>query len=168
MATKIKQEQAFAYAELLEILSLMEEQYVRKVPKKLIEIFKENSLESYEKHLDVTIPLEEQNISKDTAALIGMLTLNYWCENEEEKIELTSVYKENERKYQDQIREKYNPDNIFNNETINNKVSTENEQIVENIEIDSKNLPLDYNSFPWYKKIFTKVRTFILRILKRI
>ena len=107
MATKIKQEQAFAYAELLEILSLMEEQYVRKVPKKLIEIFKENSLESYEKHLDVTIPLEEQNISKDTAALIGMLTLNYWCENEEEKIELTSVYKENERKYQDQIREKY-------------------------------------------------------------
>ena len=38
MATKIKQEQAFAYAELLEILSLMEEQYVRKVPKKLIEI----------------------------------------------------------------------------------------------------------------------------------
>ena len=169
MATKIKPEKAFAYAELLEILSLMEEQYVKRVPQKLIGIFEQNALVSYEKHLDVNKPLEEQNLSKETTALIAMLTLNYWCDTEEEKRELTEIYKENEKLYQEQVREKYNPDNIFVNQNTSEEleISTNNEQIVDNIESNSFNLPLDYQAFPWYKKIFTKVRNFILRILKR-
>lgn len=175
MAIQIKPDQAFAYAELLEILSLMEEEYVKRVPQKLIDIFEENALSSYKKHLDVNKPLEEQEVSSETTALIAMLTLNYWCESEDEKRKLTRIYKENEQKYQKQVREKYNPDNIFNNKNttkndivIESEISTESEQIVENFDNLSTNLPLNYQVFPWYKKVFTKVRNFVLRILKKV
>lgn len=44
-----------------------------------------------------------------------MLNLQYWCKDENEKKRLKRVYAENERKYQDELREKYNPDNLFKN-----------------------------------------------------
>lgn len=128
MAVQVKPDQAYAYAELLEILDSMEEEYIVKLPKKLISIFKKYALEDYEKHIDVTRPLEEQEISPKTAALIGMLTLQYWCKSEQEKQELINIFKENERKHEETLREKYNPDNIFNNN------STVNEEIVDNID----------------------------------
>lgn len=77
MAVQIKPDQAFAYSEILEILELMEEEDVKKVPQKLIDIFEKNALPTYEKHFDVNKPLAEQDVSPKTAALIAMLTLNY-------------------------------------------------------------------------------------------
>ena len=44
-----------------------------------------------------------------------MLNLQYWCKDENEKERLKSIYAENERKYQNELREKYNPDNLFKN-----------------------------------------------------
>lgn len=170
MAVQIKPEQAYAYAELLEILSLMEDNYVNKIPKKLMSIFKEYSLPSYEKHINPDIPLEEQNLSETTSALLGMLMLNYWCESEEQKQELKQTFEENERKYQEELREKYNPNNIFNNqksETTATQVSTNASQNVENTISNSAELPMDYHNFPWYKKIFTKIRNFVYKLFRR-
>lgn len=118
MAVQVKPDQAYAYAELLEILSYMESEYTSKIPKKLMQVLQRNALTTYENHIDATKPLEEQKISQKTAALIGMLTLQYWCESEEQKQELINVFKENERVYQENLRKKYNPDNIFNNNNV--------------------------------------------------
>ena len=52
---------------------------------------------------------------EETLALIAMLNLQYWCKDENEKERLKSIYAENERKYQNELREKYNPDNLFKN-----------------------------------------------------
>ena len=52
---------------------------------------------------------------EETLTLIAMLNLQYWCKDENEKERLKSVYAENKRKYQDELREKYNPDNLFKN-----------------------------------------------------
>ena len=115
MAVEIKQDQAYAYAELLEILSFTDESLVNKIPKKLMTIFNTYALETYENHLDRNIPLENQNVSKKTAALIALLSLNYWCETEEEKSQIKAILAENEKQKQKELREKYNPDNIFKN-----------------------------------------------------
>ena len=48
-------------------------------------------------------------------ALIALLNLQYWCKDEEEKERLKKVYANNENKYQEELRKKYNPDNIFKN-----------------------------------------------------
>ena len=99
MSVQVKQEQAYAYAEILEILSYMEENYTNKIPKKLMTIFQNNALSTYENHLDRNIPLQEQKISKKTSALIAVLTVQYWCESKEQKKELLNIFEENERKY---------------------------------------------------------------------
>lgn len=209
MAVTIKPEQAFAYAEILEILDYMEEEYVNKIPQKLMNVIKENASDTYERHLDANVPLEEQEISEKTTAILAMLMLNYWCESPEQKQELTDMFNENERKYQEELQRKYDPNNIFNNnpksveeqkatvepvkETVKEEATTSNSEtvdfessdeslssssveekresvstlVVENVEISSENLPMDYSSYPWYKKIATKIRNFIYKLFKK-
>ena len=55
----------------------MDEEYTNKIPKKLMALFKENALSTYEKHIDINKSLEEQNISRKTTALIAVLTVQY-------------------------------------------------------------------------------------------
>lgn len=169
MSVTIKSEQAYAYAELLEILSLMEEEYINRIPKKLLNIFETYKYSEYSNHIDAEIPLEEQNVSEKTSALLAMLMLNYWCDSDEQKQALKNTFEENERKYQEELKEKYNPDNIFKNssdETSQN-LSTASEQLVNNSTDNSANLPLDYSTFPWYKKLVTKIKTFIYKLFKK-
>ncbi len=167
MAVTITEEQAYAYAELLEILSFTDEILVNKIPKKLMNIFQTNASTTYEKHLTASIPLEEQNVSKKTAALIALLSLNYWCETDEEKNELKSILAENQKIKDTRLREKYNPDNIFNNnKTIQDEpTSSISQTSIENT--STSNLPIDYSALPWYKKVFTSFRNFLLKIFNK-
>lgn len=171
MSVQLKPEQAYAYSELLEILSFMEDEYINKIPKKLMNIFKQYSSNEYKKHINPDVPLEEQKLTETTSALLGMLMLNYWCESDNQKQKLKQTFEENERKYQEELREKYNPNNIFNNETSANlnvqaQDSTTSSQNVDISYINSTKLPIDYNSFPWYKKMFSKIKNFIYKLFK--
>ena len=174
MAIQIKPEQAYAYAELLEILSFTDESLVNKIPKKLMTIFNTYALETYENHLDRNIPLENQNVSKKTAALIALLSLNYWCETEEEKSQIKAILAENEKQKQKELREKYNPDNIFSNQTsivtsteVKKQEITSSTAIKETTQSDPSTLPVDYSNLPWYKKVFTSFRNFLLKIFNK-
>lgn len=115
MGYTVKTEQAYAYAEMLEILDILGDEYVNRLPKKLIKIFNTFKDDNYQKHLNPEIPLDEQELSEKTKALVAVMLVNYWYESEEEKQELLAMYRENERKYQEELKRKYNPDNIFNN-----------------------------------------------------
>lgn len=44
MSVQMKPDQAYAYAELLEVLSLMEEEYTNRIPQKLMNILKQINL----------------------------------------------------------------------------------------------------------------------------
>ncbi len=103
-----------AYAEVDVILSLMENTYVEKIPKSMIELFKKEKLQGYKPNINPKIPLDEQNLQKKTYAILAMLNLNYWCENEKEKQKLLALYSENDKKREAELRKKYNPDNLFN------------------------------------------------------
>ena len=104
-----------AYAEVDEILALMESEYIEKIPKKMREMFKKERPNDYNPLIQIDIPLEEQKLQRKTFAILAMLNLNYWCEDEEEKQELIKIYAENDIKREEELREKYNPDNIFKN-----------------------------------------------------
>ena len=101
------------YAEIDAILNLMDEKYVNKIPEKLKNIFKEEKKFDYKPVIDTKKALNEQELQKGTLVILAMLCLNYWCDSEEEKQELIKAYSENERKNESEIREKYNPDNLF-------------------------------------------------------
>ena len=128
-----------AYSEVDKILSFMEIRYVEKVPKKMRDMFKNEKLQGYEPNIDKNIPLEEQKLERKTIAILAMLNLNYWCENEEEKKELIRAYSNNDKKRNEEIRQKYNPDNIFKNKNKEKEVEQIADEITAIVEYKKEN-----------------------------
>lgn len=143
-----------AYSEVDKILSFMEIRYVEKVPKKMREMFKNEKLQDYEPNIDKNIPLEEQQLERKTLAILAMLNLNYWCENEEEREELIRAYSNNDKKRNEELREKYNPDNIFKNKNKEREV----EQITEEITAIA-----EYKKENFIKKLLNKIKRLFTR-----
>ena len=143
-----------AYAEVDKILSFMEIKYVEKVPKKMREMFKNEKLQSYEPNIDKNIPLEEQQLERKTLAILAMLNLNYWCENQEEKQELLRAYSDNDKKREEELREKYNPDNIFKNKNKEQDAEQETDKITSVVEYKEKN---------FIKKLLDKIKRLFRR-----
>lgn len=102
-----------AYSEIDEFLDLLDEEKKNEIPKKLRELFKKEKDNNYYKGINLIIPIREQNLKSETLALIALLNLQYWCKNENEKEELKQIYEDNEKKYQEELKEKYNVDDIF-------------------------------------------------------
>lgn len=137
------------YSEVYQVLNLLGNEYVNKLPKSLLNMLEEKRNINYVPKYTDDQPLNKQNIQKETLSIIALLHLNYWCENEEEKKQLRQMFKSNEDRYQRELREKYNPDNLFKNNiqesTINNEVS-----LVEYKESIFRKLINKIKSF-WYK-----------------
>lgn len=151
----IKEKESFI--EVLEILKYMDKSLVEKVPKKLISVFEENGSKEYEFKLNPNISLKENNLKEETLTLLAILNLNYWCESEELKKELLAKYAENERKYQEELRQKYNPDDIFKKKTVNKEIVEEKHEEVEHEEIEQVAL-VEYKE-SIIKKIINKIKS---------
>ena len=137
-----------AYAEVDVILSYMKNTYVEKIPKKMRELFKNEKLQGYEPNINPKIPLDEQNLQGKTYSILAMLNLNYWCKDENEKKELIAIYAENDKKREAELREKYNPDNLFK------KKKLQEENVAENTSL------IEYKEDNLFKKIIHKIMSF--------
>ena len=136
----ITKEYAEAYAEIDEILGYLPDEYVNKIPVKLREFYKKAKDKEYVSKIDPFKTLDNQEMKHTTKVLLTIIYREYWC-NEEEKAELDKILIENDRKHEAEIREKYNPDNIF-------KKKDDSEEI-ENIE---ETALVNYENKTWYKK----------------
>ncbi len=101
------------YSEVYSILNLLGKSYIKKLPVSLFNMIKEEKRQDYNPKYDSKINLEQQNLKRETLSMIALFHLNYWCNSDEEKNELKTLFKTNEEKHQAEIREKYNPDNLF-------------------------------------------------------
>ena len=106
---------AQAYAEILEIIRNMEQHYKDKIPAKLIEFFEKNKDSNYQYNIDVLNENQNTAFSQKTIDLLAMIELKYLATEEEKKL-LNDALEKNEIKYQTELRDKYNPDNLFKNE----------------------------------------------------
>ena len=93
-----------AYAEIDEILNLLEYKYREKVPEKVRTFFREEKMPEYTPTIDVNIPLIEQNLKRETIVWLAILNINYWCENEEEKQFFLNELDKNEEEKKNIIR----------------------------------------------------------------
>ena len=121
-----------AYAETFEILQLLGDEYINKIPNEFIKFIEKEKDNNYNVNINPDIPLEEQNLLEDTINILAILKLDYWCKNKEEKDELKRILIENENEYQEELRKKYNPDNIFNKHKEQENIKEGNEIISEN------------------------------------
>lgn len=137
------------YSEVYNILNMLGESYINKLPKNLYDMIKEEKSESYNPQYILTMNLSEQNIKRDTLAMISLFHLKYWCSSNEEKEELRKKFKTNEDEYQEKLRKKYNPDNIFSN-------SIQETKLEENTIRNQANI-VEYKE-SIFKKIINKIK----------
>ena len=104
-----------AYSEVYEILQLLDKVYVNKIPQKFLNLIEKEKDINYIPNIRPNIPLENQHLLEDTINILAMLKIDYWCSDENEKLELIKLFNDNERIYQDTLRQKYNADNLFKN-----------------------------------------------------
>lgn len=118
------------YSETYAILQLLQEEFLSKIPTNLIEILKTEKDDTYNVNINPNIPLEEQDLHPDTISLLAMLKVDYWCDDEKEKQELLEIFNKNEEEEQNNLREQYNPDNLFK-KTTNIEEKTEDNQLIQ-------------------------------------
>lgn len=138
-----------AYTEIDNFIELLDEKERNKIPERLRTFFKREKDSNYKKEIDINIPIQYQNLKQETLAIIAILNLEYWCEDKEEKLRLKRNYFNNEKKYQKDLREKYN--------------FTFNAQIKSNEKTTQKELAISKNK---KNSIFSRLKELIKKIFK--
>ena len=141
-----------AYSEVYAIVNLLEDEYKNSVPKKIMDFFDEVRNKEYEANIDIEKSLLEQNIERQTLVMLAILELNYWCDSEEEKEELLKEFAEKEKKQEEEIREKYNPDKLFKNRE--NIIPNENKE---------QTALVEYKEEGFIRKILNKIKKLFRR-----
>ena len=148
----VTKEFAEASAEINEILKYLPKEEVEKIPSKLREFFKEVSSKDYVTNINPNMPLDKQQIKEKTKDIIALIYRNYWC-SEEERKELDQKLIENDRNFEEELREKYNPDNIFKNNVTTTK---KEEPEVKEEKIEQSLVPQETGK--WYQRFLDMVK----------
>lgn len=136
--------------ELNTIIRYMDIEYLKKLPQKFIEFINLNMDKDYIPNIDKNTPINEQNLKKDTKVLLSLLYRNYWCDRDK-KIILSQEDLVAKNNYEKELREKYNPDNIFKNKSNVAEINIEHPKEEKQTEL------IEYKEQKWYQKIFAKI-----------
>ena len=147
----VNERYGIAMAETLHYLKGISQDDINRIPDKFMNFLKNNASQNYECKFDYTRPLKELNLKNETRGLIAMICLNYWCETEEQKDAFREHLNKNEKQYQEELRKKYNMDDIFKKK----ELSPEVEIIGENIDADK--LPIQAEQENIFKRIFNRI-----------
>lgn len=93
-----KEIQKEEYFEIDSFIKLLGEPYVSEIPVSFRVFFEKKKLQTSEFKINENEEIKEQNIKHETLALIAFLNLKYWCKDNEEKVNLSKIYEENEKK----------------------------------------------------------------------
>lgn len=140
-------EYARSLYQISEILKYLSPSLKGRIPKKFTSYFEANKAENYNWQIDESLPFEKQDLLPCTKEILTVLYKEYLCDDiERRKIEET--LNENERKYQMEIREKYNPNDIFKNVHKKLKVNQQENPLI----------PKCKESF--FRKVISKIKLF--------
>ena len=115
MSVVITLEDIRAYAEVDYIINHMNEKYREKVPEKMLNFFHNYKDPNYEVKVNPYVPLQKQGLKRYTLEILALFHLKYWCEDEERKKELYGLMLKNQERLEEQMREKYSVDKLFDN-----------------------------------------------------
>lgn len=142
--------------ELNTIIHYMDIEYLKKLPQKFIEFINSNMDKDYIPNIDKNTPINEQTLKKDTKVLLALLYRNYWC-NRDKKTTLIQEDIDAKNNYEKELREKYNPDNIFKNKSNVAEVNIEPPKEEKHTEL------IEYKKQKWYQKIFNLIKNLFHR-----
>ena len=136
----------------MEIIKYFPEEEYSKIPKEKIDFYKKNMDKNYNFKINPEIDLSNQDISAEANAIIINLFTDYFA-TENQKLKIKEILDSNQKKSDQLKREKYKPDNIFENKQpklteIPLKEDNNNTSLVE-----------------YKESFFTKFKKFIFRLL---
>lgn len=132
-----------AFAEVMEVLKNSEPEILVKIPENFITFLKENEDNEYNVDIDFNNENWEDTVLPETQAIIALIYRDY-VSSPEEREKLLKTEQEEQIRIEKELREKYNPDNLFNKEP--RKIERE-----DNMQLSNK------IHIPWYKKFYSKI-----------
>jgi len=137
---------AKSYTEVLTLLKCLSKEEYSKIPKEEIDFLEENCDKLYKFKLDKSKKLTEQNVSRETNAVLVVLFQKYFA-SEEQKDKLKTILMQNYEKDEEKKRELYSNKEIF---------QSKNEQLKETQMIEYR------------EDIITRLINYIKKFWKRI
>lgn len=141
------------YKEVLIVLSNMSDEIIEKIPDQVFDELNNLAADSKKDfYIDTSKDIDEQNISREAQNLISLIYYNYIAD-ENEKKEIYNNWKENEKNYNENLKEKYSLSNILENKQT--EIEVKDEPQLENIELVKKE----------EKGVFNKIKNFIKKLI---
>lgn len=119
-----------SFSEVYEIILHMDKELVKKIPEKFINFIKQNKKDDYITNIDYTKSINEQEFQRGTRVILSIIYRDYLCSDEKKK-ELMQNDNIELRKIEEELREKYNPDNLFEKKNIVVEKTKENTECKE-------------------------------------
>ena len=141
----MKQEYKEAFTEVNEIIKMIPDELANKIPNKFKEMIENERDKKYNPNIQE--PLEKQRLKNETIIILGLIYRDFLCSPDEKR----KLQEKDARELQEvqnvieqEIREKYNPDDIF---------KTKKQNIIEE---DTDMIIVKEEK--WYKKIFSFIK----------
>lgn len=141
-----------AFVEVSEIFKLMPKTMLNKIPSRFRQIIENEKSTTYTSNIKE--PLEQCILKEETIIILSLIYRDFLC-NKEEKERLQYRDAQKIKEAEDELREKYNPDNIFKKKiepNINNTTEIQENLSLVKVEEDK-----------WYKKIFNIIKNIFKR-----
>jgi len=166
-----------ACSEVCFILENLEESAKTRIPEKIINLIEKNKVKYYDINIDLSIPLNKQNLKDETKAILSLLYRKFLCDESERAILEADFYKRLEKEMKQKANNKNNVKKINVNNIENKNIGSINNQntikndVVENIELKNTDniIPNKQEMIlePRKVSIFSKIISKIKNILKK-
>ncbi len=133
------------FSEVIEVLNNSEKEIQEKIPQKFINFLNENKDENYIPSINFSDEHWEDSVEDDTRAMLALIYRDYIISEDERKT-LINEEKIEQRKIEEELREKYNPDNIFKK-----NVEQKDESTVNNNQL------IEVKETSWFKRLYKKI-----------
>ena len=100
------------FVEVDEILKYLSKKDFSKIPNELLNLIKENKDSRYIWKYNSNKKLKEQNIHKDTIAILSYINTKFILEDKQKTL-MKNIHEFNEMKSEKLKKQKFNPENLF-------------------------------------------------------
>lgn len=108
----VKENYAFAYKEVIELLKYFSLEDVQKIPEDLIKVFLANMDKEYVYNVDEEKTFEEQVMLEETKVIFAIIFRDYWA-TDYQRARILAKEENDKKRLEEENARKYNTNNIF-------------------------------------------------------
>lgn len=141
-----------AAVEVLDILNHTNKEDVARIPQSFIKFLTNISSKSYKVKFNHEQPINGLNLKKQTKELLGFIYITWWCDKEEREKYKKLIHESNIKN--EEIKEKYNVNDIFKN-----KKENQEHKIIQNENVMKTSIA-EYKKENIFKRVLNKILSF--------